>query len=803
MLLAVIDSKQQVAAGCGPKQFGCGRPNGAQQEIAEVRAAARAFPDRCFLSLDVKNAFGQVSWHRALQAATTRAPKLAKALVAAWTPGGVDVFVERPRGEPGPRWVPFATTGSVVQGNLEGSPSFSLALAEALTDLENEMKAAGSWAHLVRIWVYVDDIVIQAPPEVLPAVFAAAKGSLGRHGFPLQPSKCAVHLPSHLGKTVADLPHTLQELIAEEGLQWMPQGIILLGTEATQEKATPLHVTDEVPQATLDRKTKAVKLADKLEQLLLLAPPAGAKQAVFTMARVILCHALDFDAGVLPSRILLPHTSALDECILRLVAATLDLSREDLPQRVCTQLCLPRSLGGLQLTLPSRTAPLARVAGVLATGPAVRQAIASWAELHPEMSFDSKALDGIDHEAAELENGLHTWAIPGIDGTGMPTTEKQEESFRPLAPSGHLLSAYLQYAGLACWQKWYDEGSDRDKVRILSCGGPTAGKSLVSMLGPASTHFADWQWTSAARWRLGLTKPPANAICHNVKQNGEQCKEALDEDHAAECPCGPLRTRRHNDLAEDHAQFIEEAGGLARMEVYVPEMSTAASNRGSIGCPHDSYKKPAMKPNAAAASSHGSIGYPREFCKNSAMELNAAAASSHGSSGYPRDSCTKPAMKPHATWNGEAWLDVWGYGVCEYPDILLDIRVAHPNAVRYLPKARVTAGHAAAVGELEKHDRYPKAKGRDIIPVIHESWGRIGAEGDICLETLAAAARRRAHRRGRDSTTTLSRWREKLDGTLHKAVAVQLAAATHGLPGKRPYRRAPADLAGLEAGAAV
>ena len=367
----------------------------------------------------------------------------------------------------------------------------------------------------------------------------------------------------------------------------------------------------------------------------------------------------------------------------------------------------------------------------------MRQAIATWAEEQTGEHLETRRLDGVDEEAADLVQCLHHCGIPGLDGTGRPAADMHEEPFRPLSPAGHILSAYLQAAGSASWQKWYDESPDHDKVRILSCGGPTSGRSLVSMLGANATHFADWQWTLAGRWRLGLADPPASSHCKNVKQTGEQCREPLDPDHAVECPCGPLRIRRHNDLAENYADFIEEAGGLARMEVYVPEMST------------------------------------------------------------------QPATDPKARRKGEAWLDVWGYGICECPDILLDVRVSHPHAARYRTSAITTAGHAAAVGEQEKHDRYPQANGRDVIPVCHETWGRLGDAGESFLARLAAAARRRGYRRGRACTGTLSRWREKLDGTLHKAIAIQLAAAVQGLPGRRPTRRAPVDLEGLEACAAV
>ena len=234
-----------------------------------------------------------------------------------------------------------------------------------------------------------------------------------------------------------------------------------------------------------------------------------------------------------------------------------------------------------------------------------------------------------------------------------------------------------------------------------------------------------------------MTNFAANARCQKMKKSGEACREPLDLDHAATCESGPLRIRRHNELAEDHAEFIEEAGGLARMEVYVPELSTSA----------------------------------------------------------PTSVDTKD--------KGEAWLDVWGYGVCEYPDLLLDVRVTHPNAARYRVQASTTPGHAAAVGETEKHDRYPPAQGREVVAVVHETWGRLGSEAEDFLMRLAAAARRRGYRRGRDPANTLARWRERLDGTLHKAIAIQLAAALRGLPGKKPCRKAFTDLTCLEAEALV
>ena len=43
-----------------------------------------------------------------------------------------------------------------------------------------------------------------------------------------------------------------------------------------------------------------------------------------------------------------------------------------------------------------------------------------------------------------------------------------------------------------------------------------------------------------------------------------------------ECGTGPLRTFRHNDVADVYAEIFEEIGAVARREVFVPEFSTGA-----------------------------------------------------------------------------------------------------------------------------------------------------------------------------------------------------------------------------------
>ena len=91
-------------------------------------------------------------------------------------------------------------------------------------------------------------------------------------------------------------------------------------------------------------------------------------------------------------------------------------------------------------------------------------------------------------------------------------------------------------------------------------------------------HYTDRQWELAIRWRLGIQARGPAQSCLNEKANEEMCGESLDADgdHAVICPCGPLRIARHNGLADLYADIIEEIGGIARREVFVPEFSSRA-----------------------------------------------------------------------------------------------------------------------------------------------------------------------------------------------------------------------------------
>jgi hypothetical protein len=474
---------------------------------------------------------------------------------------------------------------------------------------------------------------------------------------------------------------------------------------------------------TQERKAKALRLASAITEMLALAPQAGGRQPGFALARNIVAHSLDYDAGVLPCSNLLPHASAIDDAVLNIVAVTVDMLPDQFTEEQRLQIQLPTRCAGMQVDLPTRLIPLARTARIVEAGPALREAVASWA---PEVN--PLQYDGVDQAVNEgilrltAERGLEV-----IGGSGRPVAAGQPaaaDPLRPAVPEKHLLSSYLRHCADAQYTSMLARADERSRTRLISAGGPTAGTSFVAQLGTAGVSYTDRQWAAAVQWRLGITVPGPQTTCVNENYADECCGQPLDAagDHAVDCPTGPLRNRRHDDLADIYADILEEVGAVARREVFVPELST----------------------------------------------------------------------------NAEAWLDTWGYGIQELPDVLLDITVRHPYATRYQPGASNHCGHAAIHSEREKERKYPPARGRSIWAVVHETWGRLGDKAELLLDTCAGVAARRAYRRSRMPGNCLRKWRAQLDASLHRSIAAQISAARHGLPGRKRRRVAPADRAVLE-----
>ena len=720
----VRGANAQVAEAVGDRQFGAGRSGGAGQEIAEVRAAAALFPDDVLIGLDIKNAYGAVHWADALHAMVAKVPRLAVPLSMMWRSFSVVVFL---RNAEDSGWHAFNIHGSLIQGNLEGHPAFCVVIAVALRAVISDSRLV-QWKGRIRHWLYVDDWVMQVPLEAAALLMEIVVAATAARSMELQLPKCAFHIPALSVKPVAEWP--VAAVTLSESIQHRAGGLLLLGTEACGDLAMPMRPEDGLPAPTRQRVEKAMALAESIIEMIALAPPAGARQAGVSIARGCVAHALDYDAGVLPCSVLLPHAGTIDEALLRVAAASLGVQKEALTQDQLIQVGLPTRCAGLQLDSPSLLIPLARAARLVGGGPALRAAVASWRNPDDPAEVDPHEFDGIDQALSDgLREMLAARGIHAIGGGGRPVAagaSAAADPFRPASPERHLLKYFLRHSADFRFANLFEGASAAAQTRLRSASGPTAGASFAAPLCTQGIHYTDRQWSEALSWRLGIATPGPPMPCRNeCASRGELCGEVLDSygGHAVICGCGPLRTRRHNDIAEVYADILEEVGALVRREIFVPELS--GSGR-------------------------------------------------------------------------EAWLDVWAYGIQEFPDALLDITVAHPGAGLYQPAAARIEGHAAAEAEKRKSNRYPVAGGRAVWPIAHETWGRLGGRAEQLLEACAAANSRQAYRRGRLPGQCLRRWRAQLDAALHRAIVIQLMAARNGLPGRARQKRSPADYAVLE-----
>ena len=211
-------------------------------------------------------------------------------------------------------------------------------------------------------------------------------------------------------------------------------------------------------------------------------------------------------------------------------------------------------------------------------------AVAEWlAEDAPKQGCPDTAnkVDGVD---LEIETGLlEKLAQRGIErlgGAGLPTpsvTDAVADPLRPAVPARHLQSVYMSASAKHELGRVQAQVGRDDKARLHSAGGPTAGTCMVTGLTAGSQlHFTDQQWMAAIRWRWGLSQGQQGALCRNWNaQRSCQCNEVLDANgnHAADCPCGPLRTIRHDSLCDEWGEIFEEVGATARREIFCEELS--------------------------------------------------------------------------------------------------------------------------------------------------------------------------------------------------------------------------------------
>ena len=232
--------------------------------------------------------------------------------------------------------------------------------------------------------------------------------------------------------------------------------------------------------------------------------------------------------------------------------------------------------------MPTAIVPLARTAGLMEVGPALRQTImAKW-------GCDSGTALELDEVDDAVSQGVLTQLFEqgislGPEGAPLPepTAAPQGASaMRPPTPQRNLLSRMLQFIAKRKFDALVATAGNRSRTRLQSASGPNAGKCLTAPAGVQQAHFRDDHFTTILQWRLGIVTPSSVSRCLNTKADGDICEEVLDPecDHAVCCPCGPLRIQRHNAVTDALADNMLETGAHVRREAWIQEFATDAAD---------------------------------------------------------------------------------------------------------------------------------------------------------------------------------------------------------------------------------
>ena len=279
----------------------------------------------------------------------------------------------------------------------------------------------------------------------------------------------------------------------------------------------------------------------------------------------------------------------------------------------------------------------------------------------------------------------------------------------------------------------------RDKARLRSCGGQTAGHLFTSRnhANDDAMSLDDDTMAGAVRWRLGSLQYGGQGRRCKLAAAGKQgeavaevqeralrgeCGTTMDAygDHPQVCCLGAGFKLRHDPIVELLGHALRELGCLSRVECSM-------------------------------------LGVFRKKGKTIA-----------------------PGR-----------LDVYAVGQAGLMEVLIDVAVKHPCTEALLAHAAERDGHAAKIAEDEKLREYFVPAGKKLTPFGVETFGRLGCAAEELLAKMQAVAANRSRLRGGHANRIVERLRERIDAHLHRHAVQMCIFAEHGLQGTAPYRKVP------------
>jgi hypothetical protein len=114
--------------------------------------------------------------------------------------------------------------------------------------------------------------------------------------------------------------------------------------------------------------------------------------------------------------------------------------------------------------------------------------------------------------------------------------------------------------------------------RLRSTAGTGNGSCWFQPSNDPHLRFSDWDFTFAARYRLGLPFTQQQLVCQHVSSHqpeAEPCSKPLDANmyHALTCKHGGGVTRVHNSIVNALAHWCNQAGHDPKLEFAAPEFA--------------------------------------------------------------------------------------------------------------------------------------------------------------------------------------------------------------------------------------
>ena len=534
----------------GSFQHGLGGTVGAPQVVWQVRAAMATDPYATFLGIDCRNAFGTITRPAVIAEADAHVPQIATMLRAMWKDVTPRMLIRQRDGT----LADHPVVDGLAQGGCDSQPAFCLGIARALRTFQEQCKRRNI---RVRIWAYVDDVVLQLPAEHTLDAVRILDDVFRDVGLERRPDKCHWFVPGP--KSTARYPADIGA--PAEG------GLPILGSAADGAFSTVVstygHANDATTQSARARLAQARQLAKRITDLLHADCDAPVLHAAFKLVTGVLNQALSYDICVLPAADIGALADQLDTLVLQIVR---DIVGGDWSVNTEALLRLPRTNGGCGVISTADRAHTAFLGTILRCPPATTDT--------PEAWKDAGVLSACDRSIAWLRSQgvwLDSWAMP----------RKQ-----PPSSGDTLTAATLPTIPLPGRQPVWRASIAELRAQTLhpviayldSRMGPEGGALLAANGGDMQVDLTDGEFRNYLRTRLGLPVCIHQRCQHRASRDaGKACVHVSDPMgfHALLCKLGGGLTSTHNAICSILLQAARAAGFSALKEQVVAELATA------------------------------------------------------------------------------------------------------------------------------------------------------------------------------------------------------------------------------------